>query len=384
MKIMIAESRYEYFDSILEAFSEKGVQYTLIRVPAEVTEEFLGSFISAVRSESPEYVLSFEYYSYLSNACKLLNIGYAVWITGGYDPANYDYTIRNEWNNIFAADVKLCTKLHDLGCRNVTFLPLAPIIEADKGENDHCDSHEPIIWSNCVLKESSVSTVLPNIKESTKGYLDGFCESHKNDLNLRPFFARMHDYVRDDITAACYAEQDSLETFPEIFDNRLFLPHLDRSLSIKYIKGFVSKYLSGRYTLVSENEPSLKDLRMTWKGVEASEKPSAHEIENAPINIVIPGFGSGSRITQDMWNIMAAGGSLIMPRYIDLGVLGDIIPDSFGNLFEYDILLSKYLQSETLGLRQEITDKRDTIKKNVLEEHTYYKRISELLEMLKS
>ena len=384
MNIILINSKYEYYEAIESSLNVEGIRLSIIDAPPLIDEAFLSRLMELRETFEPDYILSLDYIPYLSNACKVLNLGYIAWITGGYNPNNYDYTIRNEWNKLFVTDPILCNYYERIGCPCVSFLPLAPNLSrnaSDLGIAHFCENNlRPILWTEGLTKESSINVKMPLLKDSTKGYIDGFVESHKNDLNHRSMFERMHDYVRNDITENYPLERDGLETIPELYDNRFFFPHIDESIAEKYIRNNIICKDIPKYYIVTEHEVSYEDWRIKW--IRHDDENLTTYIKVAPYNILLPGLLNGARITQDMWNVMALGGHLFIPRQIDVGILGDLCPDKFGNQRDLDILIGKTNHAREFGFENNIDKRTKDIQEEVLLNHTYLLRVKKLLSEL--
>ncbi len=387
MNLVLINSTYPYYDAVKEAIESEGINVRVIDAPEAVTEQFLGELMQIKASFSPDYLLSLDFIPYLSNACKIMSVGYIAWITGGYSLSSVDYSIRNEWNILFAADPALVERLKQAGCPNVTFLPLAPLITPEDAEvikNSEAETASsvmplPLVWFAGLDNRSSVDRFMPLLQDSTKGYLDGFVEAHKNDLHLRPMFSRMHEYIRSDITNCYPLTQDSIETVAEMYDNRFFYPQIDESMGQIYLREILTEQGATGFVIVTEHEPLFDNPTVRWIRPDDPELPLL--AVKAPFHIMIPEFLSGARITQDIWDVMALNGSLLLPKFVDTTVMGYARPERFGELRELDILVSKCNGAKEFGLEQEQSERKKAVQEYALSQ-SYALRIRTILESL--
>ncbi len=386
MNLILVNSNYPYFEAIKAAIVAQDVNLSVIDAPEEVNESFLSGLMQLAVSFKPDYLLSLDFIPYLSNACKVMNFGYIAWITGDYSVSSFDFSIRNEWNILFAADPAVCGRLKQAGCENVYYLPLAPLVyeqdietALESMEEDCQYSDLPMIWTEGLNNRISVDVIMPQLKDSTKGYLDGFVEAHKNDLNLRAMFKRMHEYIRDDLTA-CYPQTpDSIETVAEMYDNRFLYPVVDASMGQVYLREFLTEQGAEGFVVVTDHDPLFDNPKVTW--IRRDDPALPFMAVKAKYHIMIPGFASGGKITQDIWDVMAINGNVLLPRFVDTGIFGEHKPADFGDLRELDILISKNNNAAEFELEDEIQNRKKTVS-DFANEQSYELRIKEMFRAL--
>ena len=115
MNILMVNSEESCFNDVISSLTNAGCTMTFMDAPAELNEVFVADFLSKVKTVLPDYVLSLGFYPHISNACGIMNLKYVAWIVSGYDPANYDPSIKNEWNILFSADCSLLNEFENFG-----------------------------------------------------------------------------------------------------------------------------------------------------------------------------------------------------------------------------------------------------------------------------
>ncbi len=384
MKILFVNSDETCFDEVTAALANNGCALAYMDAPTELNESFVTGLLNQVKAETPDYIMSLGYYQHLSNACGIMSLNYISWIVSGYDPTYYDPSVKNEWNIIFTVDMKLYREFVELGIKNLFFLPLAPENAYLNTRVNRSDSEEKsvLVISESLYYPEKIETVLPKLLNSTKGYLDAFCENKKYDLTTRPIYKRLHDYIREDIESKYKLEAGGLEKYEDAFDNRAFYPHIDDSSAVEYISELVMLGAPDRITTVSYARPAFDDERVTSVsrrdvGIEFYKDSSRFIYA-----LIMPGFLSGTRITQDMWNLMALGYVVFLPEYIDTECLGDNRPLSFKNLHEL-LVLARHISGKDFERNpNELISRADQLREEILQNDSYEKRIEALLSVL--
>ena len=384
MRIILIKSEEPFFEEMLSCLGRAGCETDIIEAPDSPDESFIALLLNLVKVNGPDAIMSLGYIPYLSNACNIMDKIYVSWITSGFDSSNYDPSIRNAQNRIFSADMHLYETYKELGLKHVWFLPLAPeaaylenqrmdgpiqrLIDSETNDVQVGDSKtlRILIITNSLLAQGSINNHLPLLKDSTKGYLDAFIESKKRDLTLRPVYARVHDYIRDDILDN-YKIDNGLQSIAEAFDYQAIYPCVDESLANEYITELLECDICGHMDIISRVKPNIEDDRVNIYPASKVDYSFYKSKDKYDCVIFLPGFLSGTRLTQDMWNIMALGYVCIVPEMIDTQILGDKKPLSFKNQYELTVSLREVLKTDF---------------KVTLPENDYNMRVNELLSCL--
>uniref|UniRef100_UPI004055C5CB CgeB family protein n=1 Tax=Acetatifactor sp. TaxID=1872090 RepID=UPI004055C5CB len=190
MKILLLEWESFGNEDIIDAFQNNG--HTVLRVPfsnkdprqdSVVEEELLQS----IRTLSPDFVFSFNYFPVVSLACKKADTRYISWIYDSPYVMLYSYTIIYPGNYIFVFDKELYWEFHNAGIQTIHYLPMAANTKRLSTMNDWDHFHESP-WCN----QSDIAFVgslytekhqfyqrLEGITPYTRGYLEGLMAAQK-------------------------------------------------------------------------------------------------------------------------------------------------------------------------------------------------------------
>lgn len=185
MKVLFIEWKSFGKEDILEAFRILG--HTVIRLPFHNVDyrsdkAFEDSLASRLRTESPEYVFSFNYFPIVSKVCCKEDIPYVSWIYDSPYVLLYSYTTINPCNHIYVFDKQLCLEFNRAGILTVNYLPMA----AYTGRLDSMASDSMPAALKSILPKSDIAFVgamytekhqfyqrLQGISDYTRGYLEG-------------------------------------------------------------------------------------------------------------------------------------------------------------------------------------------------------------------
>ncbi len=372
MKLLIINNDSRLAAKIYSIIEE---EYTLTYYdPPEIFDESsLAEFVNIRVNAGITHVFSVDYFPQISLACEVLGIKYISWIIDIQRITYYDYSIGNKCNVLYVSEYKLAEELSEHALE-VHYLPMADVLEgstaiADKHEND------VLIWADIIGDTISISESMQELKDSTKGYIDGVIEQSKNNLSGESIYSKLPAYVRDDLLANYPLAEDSIELTEHKYDRLFFEPILERRYGFTYLCEMFAPWYEGvRPTLATNGDVVAHgdNLRVISRDeVTANDYNGTCEYK---IVVVFPDISSGTLISQDMWNLMARGVFILVPEFVDLRCLGNDRPVTFRNTRQMDKLLLYYLSHESE--REELAGRiRDTIRRT----GGYNNRIKEIM-----
>lgn len=177
-------------DDILDAF--RGLGHTVKTIPFsnkelhhdETTEQGL---ISEIRSFSPDFVFTFNYFPIVSLACKKADMRYVAWIYDNPYVMLYSYTIIYPGNYVFVFDKELYQEFHSAGITTVHYLPLAANTERLSAMTDFEAFRKTGLFNQADIafigslytEKHQFYQRLKGINEYTEGYLEGIMAAQK-------------------------------------------------------------------------------------------------------------------------------------------------------------------------------------------------------------
>ncbi len=190
MKILMLEWNSFGNEDIIAAFKDLG--HTVKTIPFSTktpqhdpkTEERL---IGEIRSFSPDFVFSFNYFPVVSLACKQTDMRYISWVYDSPYVLLYSYTIIYPGNYVFVFDKELYMEFHNAGIATIYYLPLAAntkrlssmsnfnIFKSSKWSN----KSEIAFVGSLYTEKHQFYQRLNGIKPYTKGYLEGIMAAQK-------------------------------------------------------------------------------------------------------------------------------------------------------------------------------------------------------------
>lgn len=367
--------------AVYKELAESDNQVLYADLPTDVTdEEFIAAILPMIKDFSPEYIMTINYYPRLSLICGATQKKYISWIIDGNDLELCDPGIRNDWNRLFITDKAALNRLERKGVKNIEYLPLAPTIPiktiSDNGI-DYTNNKRVLFWADGIRAEKSVSGIMNMLKDSSKGYLDACVECRKSDLVLKPLYEYLPDYVRDDITGNYPIEHTDPSDEAYKYDCMYFYPHIDESLAIKCLREISNIVTAEEICIASDVEILLEGNKLTKKTYMEAVNDNYKHAGEYGFNVCISNYMNGTTFTQDMWNIIASGGFIFVPDYLD-DVLSDLSARvKFRHARKLVTKIIYYIEHEKeyIDLRQEINDRVHNI-------GGYDSRISTLISKL--
>ncbi len=325
-------------------------------------EEVISAILPIIKDFSPEFIMTIGYYPRLSLICGATQKKYISWIVEGNGIELCDPGIRSDWNRIFIADKVALDRLKKEGVKNIEYLPLAPSIPIKTNANndtDHLNNKRVLFWSDCIRAETSVSGIMNLLKDSSKGYIDACVECRKSDLVFKPLYEYLPDYVRTDITENYPIEHVDLLDEAYKYDCMYFYPHIDKSLAIRCLREISNIVTLEEISIASDVDIFIEGDKLTIKSYMEAVKDNYRLVDEYGFNVSISSYMNGVVLTQDMWNVIASGGFLFIPSYLDdvLTDLDEIIKFRHTGELIYKVIYYIEHEKEYWDLRHEINDR---------------------------
>lgn len=330
----------------------------------------------SIRSFSPEYVFSFNYFPIISKVCNTLEVIYVSWVYDNPLVALYSYTLANPWNRVFLFDKMEYQFFRDNGIPTVHYLPLAAAPDRLR--------HNPLSPDATQKYQSDISFVgslytepkqrlydhLRGLPEFTRGYLDAVMHVQMQLYGISILEDLLNDDILSDLRKACPCppNRDGVETERYLYSNYFLFRQVTAMERREAIQRISSQYPLHLYTNdITWNCPGCINHGSVDYYLEA---PHVFRHSRINLNITLRSIKSG--IPLRAYDIMGSQGFLLTNYQEDF--LDYFVPDEdfvyYTNMDDMMNRIEYYLSHEKE--RQEICQNGYY---KILLDHTYEKRI---------
>lgn len=388
MKILIYRYGSICEPDIIDTFTELG--HAVSQITNEITDKTVTAkqtlnLVSSFLLDHPQdAIFTINFYPIISETCKIFNIPYLCWIVDSPVMTLYSHSITNKCNRIFLFDRALYNEFHQYNQTGIFYLPLATnakhmqevISSASSSMISKFTSDVSFVGS--LYSEKCAYNRLTNPSNYLSGYLTGLMEAQ---LKVYGYFF-IEDLLTDDIVKDFKEHLPGFYEFPEnTFKNhkacmaQLYLGNkisaIERERAMLMIS---SKYNTDIYTgSDTSNIPLIHN-----KGLVKTLTEMPIVFKNSTINLNITSKSIRTGLPLRIWDILGCNGFLItnyqaeLPEYFTIGE--DI--EAYGSLEELEEKIAFYLDNT-----KKCREIADNAYENIISNHTYLLRVSELLDI---
>lgn len=372
MRILYIDESNSDSDIIASYLKNAGIELRYMFHPVDIDEmTYMTEFSANLGEFKPDFVFGTVFYPFISLACGITNMRYRVWITPEYNCHNYDFQIKNDRDQVFVADKQLFEFYIRLGMNNVQYLPLSySMLRGERigdqpTETDEVDTeYDACVISPCTYNESSINEVMPLLKDSTKGYLDAYIQSRKNDVRIAGIYSRFPSYIQEDIENNYTVSEDSYETKAMKYDNTYFYPHIDRSVAVAYPLSLISIDVLQKVAVYTPNGFPYYNEKMDVIPI-SDDRNVESQLSRAKIAVCIPKLQDGSGLPPYAYGLIRRGYAVIAPSSLDEAIASTHNIPTFGNSNALVKLVRLYLSSE-IELNKLKEKQKEALSKEVL------------------
>ncbi|MCM1119898.1 MAG: DUF3880 domain-containing protein [bacterium] len=339
-------------------------------------ETFETDLATAIRSFSPQFVFSFNYFPVISKVCNTVEVTYVSWVYDNPLVSLYSYTLANPWNRVFLFDKQEYLFFRANGIDTVHYLPLAAAPEAlgiDASSEELCQTYQAdISFVGSLYTESKHQLYhrLKDLPDHTRGYLDAIMQAQKHIYGTSLIEELLSDEILADLRKACPCppNPEGVETEGYLYSNYFLLRQITAIERQELIREISRRHPLHIYT----NDASYTCSGCVNHGPADYYKVAPYVFYHSKLNLNITLRSIKSGIPLRAFDIMGSQGFLLTNYQEDF--LDCFVPDEdFVYYTDVNDLLDKidyYLSHESE--RKEIA--RNGYEKT-LREHTYEKRI---------
>lgn len=341
VKILYIEWASYGNEDMKDAFVKEG--HNLINFPFskkdmrhdEATEAELAS---ALRTNTPDIVFSFNYFPIISNVCKKENIRYISWIYDSPYVMLYSYTAINSCNTIYVFDKEQYQEFHNAGITTVRYMPMAANVERldalypptpDKNGSETLSSadnsknvseffqpmakrieflYDISFVGSLYTEKHNFFNRMTGLPDYTKGYLDAIMAAQMQIQGYN-FIQEILSPIMGDLYKALPLEpnSDGVETKEYLYAQYVINRRITGMERIELIKAVTKKHSFDLFT----HDPAFQLPGLNNHGSVNNylEMPLVFKQSKINLNISLRSIKSG--IPQRAFDIMGSGGFLL-------------------------------------------------------------------------
>lgn len=391
MKILMLEWKSFGNEDIIEAFKNLG--HTVKTIPFSNKEvhhdtEIENNLIAEIKSFSPDFVFSFNYFPIVSLACKQADMRYVAWVYDCPYVLLYSYTIIYPGNYVFIFDKELYMEFRNAGIPTIHYLPLAANTTRLKAmeTTDGLNNFQNCKWMNqadiafvgsLYTEKHQFFKRLEGITPYTRGYLEGIMTAQKQVYGYNFVQEMLTPDIIEDLTRILPMQPDatSVATVEYLYAQYVINREITAQERTDFLQAIGDKY---SYDLYTPDEKLSLPGCINHGPVDYYDM-APYVFKNAKINLNITLRSIKSGIPLRGFDILGAGGFLLTNYQADFGDCY-VAGEDFVFYESKEDLINKidyYLTHE---------DERVAIAQNgfstTAAHHTYEHRINEILTYL--
>lgn len=211
---------------------------------------------AAIRTFSPQYVFSFNFFPVISKVCNAMEVIYVSWVYDNPLVSLYSYTLANPWNRVFLFDRQEYLFFRDNGIPTVFYLPLAASparLKPDASTQTISAKYKSdISFVGSLYTEPGQSLYhrLQGLPDYTRGYLDAIMQVQKNVYGISIVEELLNEDILSELRKACPCppNSDGVETESYLYSNYFLLRQITATERTELIRKIAEKYPMQLYT----------------------------------------------------------------------------------------------------------------------------------------
>lgn len=370
---------------IIDAF--KALNLTVVEEDIEINqksiegEKRIGVLAEQILMQNPVFVFSINYFPYISEVCKRLNVLYVCLSVDCPVLELFSASIHNSCNRIFLFDYNQYLQVRDENPDCIFYLPLGcntdrwdNVINSLSGQRWKYD----LTFVGSLYTEKSPYAKLP-LSDFDRGFADGLIESQ---LKL-PALSLIEDALPSSLIESIKAVSPEFHTLPDAFRDTdayvaanyylgMRIAELER---VRTLNALAERFQVDLFT--RSDTSSLKNVSCHGGVSTHTQMPEIFYRSKINLNITMRPIQTG--LPQRIWDVLGCRGFLLtnyqaeIPDYLEIG--SDL--DCYENLTELKEKAAFYLEHEDIRLA--IAEHGYT---TVKEKHTCLHRVITMLDTI--
>ena len=344
---------------------------------------FMDKFSEAVRKESPDFVMSFNYHPAVSKVCNKLGVKYAAWVYDNPSLRLFSYTMINPCNFIFIFDSQVYELFAAQGFKTVYYLPLAAatsrydVINITDKDRKKWGGEVSFVGSLYNEAHNYYDQIHDKISDYSRGYLYGLMRSQMEINGLDIVEKSIPKRVMQEMVSALGAKPayDGVETYEYIYANYVINRKIT-AIERKEILEMIGKN-RGINLFTSDSDYKAPGIVNRGKIDYYNDMPYVFKTSDINLNITLRSIQRG--IPLRAVDILGCGGFLLTNYQEDM--LRFFVPDE--DFVYYD---SRQDLMDKIDYYLNHDEERKAIAANghdkVKAGHTYQQRLEEIIDIV--
>lgn len=338
-----------------------------------------------IRTHNTDLVFTSNYFPVISDACNETGIPYISWCYDSPLVLVYSKTIFNPCNRIFIFDTQMVYDLYSLGVKNVFYMPMAvnakrlAKMSATPEQKKIVEADVSFVGSMYTEKHTLYDRI-EGLDEYTRGYIEGVMASQMLVYGCNFVEETLSPSIMENLQKAMPLDTNigGLETPGYTYANYFLCRKITQTERTEILDGISRRFKDITIKLYTPKEtPFLKNIQNMGTVHYMYEMPLVFQNSKINLNITLRSIKNG--IPLRAIDIMGAGGFLLTNCQND-----------FERHFTDGEDFTSYSCREDLYNKIQYYLKHDDERKDIArngckrvrEEHTYEKRIKEMLETI--
>lgn len=385
MNILYPQWKSFGVEDITEAFVTLG--HTVTDYPYEpknyrIDPKYKSEIKKYIRTHSTDLVFTSNYFPVISDACNETGIPYISWCYDSPLVLVYSKTVFNPCNRIFIFDSQMVYDLYCLGVKNVFYMPMAvnakrlAKMSATPAQKKIVEADVSFVGSMYTEKHTLYDRI-EGLDEYTRGYIEGVMASQMLVYGYNFVEETLSPAIMENLQKAMPLDTNigGLETPGYTYANYFLCRKITQTERTEILDGISRRFKDITIKLYTPKEtPFLKNIQNMGTVHYMYEMPLVFQNSKINLNITLRSIKNG--IPLRAMDIMGAGGFLLTNCQNDFD-RHFIDGEDFASYSCREDLYNKiqyYLKHDD--------ERRDIARngcKRVREEHTYEKRVEEML-----
>ena len=372
--------------SAAHSLGQNGYQIDIILYPfdnhiEDDDKEAAGKLLQEIKNVAPDFVMSFNYFPLVSNACKEAGVKYAAWVYDNPAARLFSYTLINSCNYVFLFDSQMYEVFASQGIKTVYYLPMAAAVSrydnlpADPVKEKKLSGKISFVGHLYSEDHNYYDRLMEKASDYLKGYLHGLIKAQMElqGINLTDKSIPQRVMLEMIDILGIKPSYDSVITYEYLYSNFVINRKITSIERSEILTEIGKKYPVELYT----SDTGFKPQGVTNHGEVDYYLSMPYVFKNSAINLNITLRSIQRGIPLRIMDIMGCGGFVLTNYQEDM--LNFFVP---GEDFVYyesrqDLLdkIDHYLTHE--DERLSIAEKGY---RKVSADHTYEQRLAEIID----
>ncbi len=227
---------------------------------------------------------------------------------------------------------------------NIEYLPCIRSNSFNEDCLANLRNNDVLIIADSIENSLSIDYNLPNLKDSSKGYIDAMLESKKADLSTRSIYVHMAEYVKEDLRTCYPIKNEGIDHLWYAYDNVVFYPSLNANIAYPYIFYLLGNW--NRFKIDVYNEVK-KEIQFENDRIRYNVRnEESFSLYNYRIIVLFPKLQKSGELISELVECTNAGALVLLPNYINNSMAEEIGYIRFKNRKDLNSKISYYMAND--------------------------------------